>query len=269
MTDKFEPHPFADLFPMIEGDEWEAFKKDIAANGVLHKVVLYDDKILDGRNRYKATEELGVDCPFELYTGTDPLGYVVSNNLRHRHLNDTQRASIAAEIANLPVGANQHTVKEGKQVCAPSVKKAAKIMNVTPRAVTSAKKIKQEATPEVVKEVKAGRMSQCAALKTIRPKDDEPDNANAALPKPTKKQVEVRRTKEYRELEAKHSKLLVEVGFLKEENRKLKEENKKLKQLRRLYDSMVADHKYLEHEHRRVIDENLSLKREIEKTSIK
>ena len=45
-------HPIATLFPLMEGEEFEAFKADIAAHGVREPVWLHPDgRLLDGRNR--------------------------------------------------------------------------------------------------------------------------------------------------------------------------------------------------------------------------
>ena len=45
------PHAAAELFPLMEGAEYEALKQDIAERGQLVPIVLHEGRILDGRNR--------------------------------------------------------------------------------------------------------------------------------------------------------------------------------------------------------------------------
>src|SRR5258705_10815697 len=86
-------HPLADLFPLLEGDEFEQLVADIKANGLIEDIVLYDGMILDGRNRYRACLAAGV--PPTTYNAdkwiADPAAFVVSANIRRRHLTHAQK----------------------------------------------------------------------------------------------------------------------------------------------------------------------------------
>jgi hypothetical protein len=79
------------------------------------------------------------------------VGLLVSLNLKRRHLNESQRASVAAKIANLTLGANQHQqgASANLQTQAPiSQAEAAELLNVSPRSVTAAKAVQNKGTPD-------------------------------------------------------------------------------------------------------------------------
>lgn len=95
----YNPHPIADIFPLIQGKDFVDLKTDIKEKGLLEPIWIYQGKILDGRNRFRACQEAGVTIEFREYQGTDPLGFVISLNLKRRHLDESQRAMVAARIA--------------------------------------------------------------------------------------------------------------------------------------------------------------------------
>src|SRR6266540_5308508 len=59
-TDMREFHPLADAFPLIEDDspEFAELVKDIETHGQLLPIVMYEGKILDGRNRARAIDKI-------------------------------------------------------------------------------------------------------------------------------------------------------------------------------------------------------------------
>ena len=61
-------HPLAQLFPLMEDAAFEALVADIRANGLMNPITLCDDKLLDGRNRYRACAEAGVQPSFDCTT---------------------------------------------------------------------------------------------------------------------------------------------------------------------------------------------------------
>jgi N6-adenosine-specific RNA methylase IME4 len=151
-----QSHPLADIFPLLEGREFDELVEDIRLHGLHEQIVLHDDKILDGRNRYRACQEVGVAPQFKSYSGDDPLGYIISLNLKRRYLSESQRAMVAAKLARLNLGANQHS--EGT-----SIEGASRLLNVGRASVERAKTVQRDGAPELVQAVERGILSVSAA----------------------------------------------------------------------------------------------------------
>ena len=87
-------HPVAALFPMLDKAELDELAADIKANGLQQDIVRMGDVLLDGRNRLAACELAGVKPTFQEYAGSDPQSFIVSANLRRRHLTREQRDDV-------------------------------------------------------------------------------------------------------------------------------------------------------------------------------
>ena len=111
---RFRPHPISEIFPAMEGAEFDALVEDIKTHGLQQKLVMYQGKILDGRNRWRACEALGIKPKWVDYEGDDPLGHVLSLNLHRRHLDASQRAMVGARIATLKNGQRPSAIAEGR-----------------------------------------------------------------------------------------------------------------------------------------------------------
>jgi hypothetical protein len=151
-------HPLADIFPLMEGQEFDELVADIEKNGLEENIVLYEDKILDGRNRYRACKAAGVSYFSSTYVDDDPVGFVISHNLRRRHLNESQRAMIAAKLATLRRGDNQHT--EGLPIG-----RSSELLNVSERSIARAREVLDKGPPELAAAVGRGEVSVSAAAK--------------------------------------------------------------------------------------------------------
>jgi ParB-like chromosome segregation protein Spo0J len=96
---EFEYHEVAAIFPMLEGETFEALKRDIEVNGQHDPIWIYQGKIIDGRNRERACRELGIEPGIRDWDGRgDLVAFVVSQNLQRRHLTEPQRALVAARL---------------------------------------------------------------------------------------------------------------------------------------------------------------------------
>ena len=91
-------HEAASIFPLMTGDEFEELVEDIHKHGLREPVALLDGKILDGRNRYRACLLAGVECRYLESPVNDAIAYVVSMNLKRRHLSVPDRAFVAENI---------------------------------------------------------------------------------------------------------------------------------------------------------------------------
>ena len=155
---KLEYHPLANLFPLLGETEIQTLSDDIRHNGLNVPVTMYEGKILDGRNRYAACILAGVTPAFVDYEGQEPVKFVVSTNLHRRHLNESQRAMVAAKLANMRQGE-----RTDREPCANLRKvdqtEAATLLNTSRRSVQQAKKVETEAVPEVVAAVEQGKVS--------------------------------------------------------------------------------------------------------------
>jgi hypothetical protein len=161
-----EFHRLAEVFPLLEGKEFEGLCQDIADKGLLEPIWTYEGKILDGRNRYRACLAVGVEPRYREYTGDDPVGFVISLNLNRRHLNESQRAVIAARLATM-VGTTGGRPSKTAQICAVTRDEAAELLNVSPRLVTAVKAIEREA-PELISKIERGEMTAHEAEKKAR-----------------------------------------------------------------------------------------------------
>src|SRR5215471_2230482 len=154
-------HPLANLFPLLKGEEFDALMADIAASGLCEAIWLYQGQILDGRNRYRACQALGRDCATRDYTGDDPLGFVISMNLRRRHLDESQRGMVAARLATMRQGERTDLVEISTRL---SQEQTAALLHVSRETVVAAKKVLQEGTPELAQAVEAGTLTVSAAV---------------------------------------------------------------------------------------------------------
>ena len=94
---------------------------------------------MDGRNRYRAYQaafpDTDEDPPFREYLDDKPVEFVVSLNLKRRHLSEElKRAMVAADIATLTQGARTDLAS----IEAMSQPQAAELLNVSRSSVQRA-----------------------------------------------------------------------------------------------------------------------------------
>jgi ParB-like chromosome segregation protein Spo0J len=168
------PHPLSEIFPPMEVEGLARLAADIKATRLKEPIWLHEGKILDGNNRYRACLKLYYpfkDTDFRQFdpaTQGDPLAFVVSANLHRRHLNESQRAAIAARLVTSKLGSNRYNM--------PSVtnEQAAKLLGVSEATVKIAKAVVDKAAPEIMEKVQKGEVRLGAVSQIIKkPKEEQ------------------------------------------------------------------------------------------------
>lgn len=168
-------HKLAEIFPAIGGKDFDALVASIKANGLRDPITIYEDAILDGRNRQRACDLAGVDAIYEpLPDDADPLQFVIDKNLNRRHLDESQRAMAAAKFATLKQGDNQH-----RSIDLTSQTAAAAALNVSVPSLKRAAKVQRDGTPELQHAVEAGGASVAAAAEIATLPEEEQRQAVA------------------------------------------------------------------------------------------
>jgi N6-adenosine-specific RNA methylase IME4 len=163
-------HPAADIFPLLPEDELQQLADNIAANGLLYPIILFDGLVLDGRNRLAACELASVVPTFDHWTGDDPIAYVISCNIARRHLNKTQAAFCALAFMSLYVEQARERMAQGGEGGVPgegtqlveylgeAAQHAAKQFHTNRQYIYDAKRIATE-RPDLAKQCIAGTLS--------------------------------------------------------------------------------------------------------------
>jgi len=101
-TTDYEIDPLAEFFPLPSDADMRELLEDIRRHGQREPAITRNGKIIDGRSRALACKKLGIRLRTqELPPDIDALDYVISANLKRRHLTAVQRAELGAELLPL------------------------------------------------------------------------------------------------------------------------------------------------------------------------
>lgn len=175
-------HPFADMFPLLVGQPYAALCMDIEEHGLRDPLVVTSDgTLVDGRNRWSACEDAGVEPRFErLPEGTSEveiLDLIMSKNIHRRQLDTTDRALLGVEYKKryerLTSQGYRSDLKEppnlsphGEKLPRPtSVEKAAAVVGVSKTSIERAQRVIRD-TPDLAQKVRDKQL-------TVGEADDE------------------------------------------------------------------------------------------------
>jgi hypothetical protein len=185
----------------MDADAMRDLVADVKKHGLQEPIVLFGGLVLDGVHRQDACALAEIEpryVHFEKMNGSTqeagPLAFVMSHNLRRRHLTPSQKAAVAADSLpffeaeaakrktatqfkqggrSAPKGA--HRVSEGK-----SAAQAAKVTGASERMVERAKRLKKT-SPAKFEQAKAGKLTLSKAERDRAKIDAEKQRRGAAI----------------------------------------------------------------------------------------
>jgi len=169
-----EDHPLACHFPLASQAELVELAESIKTFGQRVAILLFEGKILDGRNRYRACLMASVEPMIDYYRGNEPANVVWALNGPRRNLTTSQKAAMAAiylplikselekQVANLPPETTASAPTKSRDL-------AGEKFGVSGRTVQSAIHV-QEVAPQLFDKVKSGEMTVNAAEEKIAEK---------------------------------------------------------------------------------------------------
>lgn len=195
------------IFPEAKPEDFARLRDDILQSGFdeSQPITIYEGAILDGWNRKRACDEIGIDPPTTTFEGTasEAIAFVMRTNKR-RNLSSAQWATVAAEAEELMGAIAEATEEDRRKIQADSLRetnsrrslralegasdvcnkellqtskrdpneratatKAAELFNTNRTYVNQAVKMREKA-PEIFEQVKSGRMTMQDGMKAVR-----------------------------------------------------------------------------------------------------
>ncbi len=155
-------HQLAKMMPPMSPALLMALRNSIESAGknLVPVLINSEGEVLDGRHRLLVCGELGIEPETVVLDGAvEPIDVVIGSNEARRHLNDSQRALVAARLATLGHG----RPAEKAQFRALSQDEAAEKLGVSRTQVQSARRLIDRAIPGLIALVERGSLAVSAA----------------------------------------------------------------------------------------------------------
>ncbi|MFZ4874222.1 hypothetical protein ACL9RI_03985 [Janthinobacterium sp. Mn2066] len=159
----------------LTDSEYAALERSLLNEGCRDALVLWNDVLIDGHNRYAICRKH--DIPFKTIQNTsfesidDVMLWMIDNHLARRSVSDFQRGVLALRkkeivAARSPAPASAVDAPEGESLPKPALstrEEVAKVARLSSNQISQIEKIQKAATPELVEAVRSGTISINAA----------------------------------------------------------------------------------------------------------
>lgn len=165
----FPEHPHHEVtrfIPEMSRHEYEGLVQSIAEIGLLNPILLDDkgEQIVDGRYRYMACKELGIEPKFQTWDGVGNLARATYNrNCVRQHFTKSQMAMVARNLMNVLKKEEKPNPRSIPKSDEEWIKIAAKMSDVSASSVRNAVLLGKFGSSELDNAVFTGKISVSAA----------------------------------------------------------------------------------------------------------
>lgn len=179
---------FKNLLPELTAEEYTGLERDIVKHGILSPIILWNDTIIDGHNRYaiaqahRMPDSVIPTKEIKFSSRDEAIAWILRHQLGRRNLTDFQRNEIA--LKHEEVIARQMKKRQGtrtdllehsdqmiqKSDSTTKRKELAKIAGTSEASIQRTKLILDQGTPEQIEKVRKGETSIGGMVNEIKKK---------------------------------------------------------------------------------------------------
>ena len=176
--DSFEIEPeFKQLITKLSDAEYSILKDSIAKEGIREPIIVWNNTIIDGHNRYKIAHELDIPIKYETMEFQDreeAKAWIINNQLGRRNISKYERCRLVLNMKDRIAAEARERMLAGKSD--PTQKSAqgatrdilAKMAGVSHDTLKKVEILEREASPEVKESLRAGTTYISAAYRQLK-----------------------------------------------------------------------------------------------------
>ena len=161
--------PCCAAIPPMHHDEYLSHKASLLRNGQLEPILVFENRIIDGRHRFSACNELGIKPVFKQFIGTyeaaKSMAFAV--NINRRQLTMGQKALVAAKLTMPSPGEDKNGSRAGIPAALTQVE-AASLFGISRDTVQRGCTLLREADPALIEEVRSASCGLHAAIESLK-----------------------------------------------------------------------------------------------------
>ena len=193
---KIDPE-FKQLIPPLSPEEYAGLKASLIADGCRDAIIVWNDVIVDGHNRYKicTAHDISYDTKnIEFDSRTDAKIWIIKNQLSRRNISSFTRVELAGMLeeeiaakAKKNQGARHDlniSQNSAKSESIDTREEVAKIAGVSHDTVARVKKIKELAPEEIIQKVRNNEISINKAYSDIKRQESEKEQEQKKISNP-------------------------------------------------------------------------------------